>query len=223
MDRTSFENHARAWDWIETREFALEPDLVHEARTLMQEDNDPAVSACEGAMLSMFKTMSGASSVIVIGTGSLVQTARIACSLNDDDKLTAVDSTPQGHSQIKRLFRTAATMTRATLRTVNADPTQFLSRLNGDDYDLIVVCGDASNYPAAYEQAPRLLRRHGVIIFTDVLAMESPDSKGGLTNPADRGDKAVAMRELIDAVTDDDRFISALSQTGWGMLIATLQ
>ena len=36
-------------------------------------------------------------------------------------------------------------------------------------------------------------------------------------------DKAVAMRELIDAVTDDDRFISALSQTGWGMLIATLQ
>ena len=197
MDRTSFENHARAWDWIETREFALEPDLVHEARTLMQEDNDPSVSACEGAMLSMFKTMSGASSVIVIGTGSLVQTARIACS--------------------------AATMTRATLRTVNADPTQFLSRLNGDDYDLIVVCGDASNYPAAYEQAPRLLRRHGVIIFTDVLAMESPDSKGGLTNPADRGDKAVAMRELIDAVTDDDRFISALSQTGWGMLIATLQ
>ena len=185
MDRTSFENHARAWDWIETREFALEPDLVHEARTLMQEDNDPSVSACEGAMLSMFKTMSGASSVIVIGTGSLVQTARIACSLNDDDKLTAVDSTPQGHSQIKRLFRTAATMTRATLRTVNADPTQFLSRLNGDDYDLIVVCGDASNYPAAYEQAPRLLRRHGVIIFTDVLAMESPDSKGGLTNPAD--------------------------------------
>ena len=127
MDRTSFENHARAWDWIETREFALEPDLVHEARTLMQEDNDPSVSACEGAMLSMFKTMSGASSVIVIGTGSLVQTARIACSLNDDDKLTAVDSTPQGHSQIKRLFRTAATMTRATLRTVNADPTQFLS------------------------------------------------------------------------------------------------
>lgn len=49
MDRTSFENHARAWDWIETREFALEPDLVHEARTLMQEDNDPSVSACEGA------------------------------------------------------------------------------------------------------------------------------------------------------------------------------
>ena len=68
-----------------------------------------------------------------------------------------------------------------------------------------------------------MLRRHGVIIFTDVLAMESPDSKGGLTNPADRGDKAVAMRELIDAVTDDDRFISALSQPGWGMLIATLQ
>lgn len=101
MDRTSFENHARAWDWIETREFALEPGLVHEARMLMQEDNDPSVSACEGAMLSMFKTMSGASSVIVIGTGSLVQTARIACSLNDDDKLTAVDSTPQGHSQIK--------------------------------------------------------------------------------------------------------------------------
>lgn len=221
MDKTSFENHARAWEWIENREYASEPELVRQARELMNVGNDGTVCSAEGAMLGMFKTMAHASSVIVIGTGSLVQTAQIVCSLGNDDKLTAVDSTPTGYEQIRQLFRSASTMTRATLRAVNADAAQFLSRLNGDDYDLIVVCGDAANYRAAYEQAPRLLRNDGVIIFTDILAMESPDSKGGLTNPADRSDKAVAMRELIDAVAEDERFSSALSQTGWGLLIAT--
>ena len=64
----------------------------------------------------------------------------------------------------------------------------------------------------------RLLRVHGVIVFTDVLALE--DGQGGVINPADRSDKAIAMRELLTTVEDDEGFESTLTPDGTGLLIA---
>ena len=73
---------------------------------------------------------------------------------------------------------------------------------------------------AAFEQAPRLLGEHGMIVFTDVMALEGPESNGGVLNPADRSDKAVAMRTMLDEVQSDERFISTFVPVGTGMLIA---
>ena len=83
---------------------------------------------------------------------------------------------------------------------------------------VIVVAGDAENYAATFAQASRLLRVHGVIVFTDVLALE--DGQGGVINPADRSDKAIAMRELLTTVEDDEGFESTLTPDGTGLLIA---
>ena len=56
------------------------------------------------------------------------------------------------------------------------------------------------------------------IVFTDVLALE--DGQGGVINPADRSDKAIAMRELLTTVEDDEGFESTLTPDGTGLLIA---
>ena len=101
---------------------------------------------------------------------------------------------------------------------MNAPASVFLPRLNANDYDLIVVAGDAENYAATFAQASRLLRVHGVIVFTDVLALE--DGQGGMINLADRSDKAIAMRELLTTVEDDEGFESMLTPDGTGLLIA---
>ena len=75
-----------------------------------------------------------------------------------------------------------------------------------------MVAGDAENYAATFAQASRLLRVHGVIVFTDVLALE--DGQGGVINPADRSDKAIAMRELLTTVEDDEGYLTiALTAT----------
>ena len=50
-----------------------------------------------------------------------------------------------------------------------------------------------------------------MIVFTDVLALE--DGQGGVINPADRSDKAIAMRELLTTVEDDEGFESTLTLT----------
>ena len=153
-----------------------------------------------------------------VGTGSLVETLQLAHALDNKGLLTAVDSTAQGIALIRKAFAELQDETDTTLRAVNAPASVFLPRLNANDYDLIVVAGDAENYAATFAQASRLLRVHGVIVFTDVLALE--DGQGGVINPADRSDKAIAMRELLTTVEDDEGFESTLTPDGTGLLIA---
>ena len=220
MDKRSSINHAKAWECIEDHEAARETPFVRHARTLAQQAQLPACSAAVGGLLNTYETLTHASSVIVIGTGSLVETAQLVEGLHGEGKLTAVDSSVQGGAQVRMLLKSMEDDTRTTLRMVSAQPGVHLQRLNGADYDLIVVCGDASNYEPAYEQAPRLLKHGGTIVFTDALAMASPHAKGGLTNPADRSPKAVMMRGLLDRIEDDERFVTALTPAGTGLLIA---
>ena len=143
---------------------------------------------------------------------------QLAHALDNKGLLTAVDSTAQGIALIRKAFAELQDETDTTLRAVNAPASVFLPRLNANDYDLIVVAGDAENYAATFAQASRLLRAHGVIVFTDVLALE--DGQGGVINPADRSDKAIAMRELLTTVEDDEGFESTLTPDGTGLLIA---
>lgn len=219
MDKRSYINHAKAWECIEDHEAARETPFVRHAARWRSRRSCPHAPQ-RWAACSTPTRHSHASSVIVIGTGSLVETAQLVEGLHGEGKLTAVDSSVQGGAQVRMLLKSMEDDTRTTLRMVSAQPGVYLQRLNGADYDLIVVCGDASNYEPAYEQAPRLLKHGGTIVFTDALAMASPHAKGGLTNPADRSPKAVMMRGLLDRIEDDERFVTALTPAGTGLLIA---
>ncbi|PLS28055.1 methyltransferase [Bifidobacterium anseris] len=223
MDKRTYDNHAKAWVCIEDHEAAREPQSVRRARELATQAELSPCPASEGFLLAAFARMTKATSAIVVGTGSLVETAQLVDGLDGAGKLTAVDSSAAGVAAIRTFFSAIDDTTRTTLRAVNAAPAVFLQRLNGNDYDLIVVAGDASNYMPVLEQAPRLLRRGGAIVFTDALAMRAPHAKGGLTNPADRGKKAVLMRELLERIEDDERFTSAMTPTGDGVFIAVLR
>lgn len=220
MDKRTYDAHAKAWACIEDHEASREGDLVRKARAIAEAHHMDPGSAAEGALLNTFTRMAGASSVIVIGTGALVETAQLVTGLHGAGKLTAVDSSAQGATMVRALFDAIGERTRTTLRVVNADPAVFLPRLNGDDYDLIVVGGEPSNYGAAYEQAPRLLKHGGLLVLTNALAMRGKDSKGGLTNPADRSPMATMMRELTATIEEDERFTCASTPTGDGLLIA---
>ena len=132
--------------------------------------------------------------------------------------LTAVDSTAQGIALIRKAFAELQDETDTTLRAVNAPASVFLPRLNANDYDLIVVAGDAENYAATARTGLLSAAHAAAIVFTDVLALE--DGQGGVINPADRSDKAIAMRELLTTVEDDEGFESTLTPDGTGLLIA---
>ena len=208
MDKTSYANLARAWEYVENHAYSRQTQALLDAREQAAQCGLAQGSAAQAQLLHTLACMMRSTSVITIGSGSLVEIVQLVDALHGTGQLTAVDSSTQGIALIRKMFFALSDTTQTTLRAVNAPVNVFLPRLNGTDYDLIVVSGDAANYLDTFAQAPRLLREHGV------------EANGGVPNPADRSDKAVVMRQLLDMVQDDDRFESSLTPTGTGLLIA---
>ena len=217
MNKTSYTNLAKVWQFVEDRAFSRQSPDLNEVRTAVEREDIPQGSAAQAELLSLLVHVLDASSIIAIGTASVVETLQLIDGLEGRGQLTAVDSSTEGIALIRKLFAGRSGRPQTTL---SAPVGTYLPRLNAGDYDLIVVAGDASNYAPAFEHASRVLGEHGVIVFTDVMALEDPHANGGVPNPADRGDKAVAMRELLDAVQSDERFRSTLTPSGTGLLIA---
>ena len=212
MDRTSYTNLAKSWEYVEDHAFSRQSAELNAIRTAAEEAGIPQGSAAQAELLRMLVRMLDASSVIAIGTGSVVETMQLINGLDNAGQLTAVDSSTQGIALIRKLFNRLSDDTETTLRAVNASAGVFLPRLNAENYDLIVVAGDPENYAAAFAQAPRLLKPHA--------AIDSATSAGGVLNPANRDAKSIAMRELLETVESDERFVTALTPTGTGLLVA---
>ncbi|QOL34189.1 O-methyltransferase [Bifidobacterium lemurum] len=214
MDRMQHTNHAKAWEFAEDRAFARQSQTLIRVRAAAEQAGVPQTSAAQAELLSLMVTLTGAQSVIAVGTCSLVETVALLEGLRDGGQLTAVDSSAQGITMIRDVFHALEDETQTSLRAVNADVNVFLPRLNANDYDLIVVAGDAANYQATLDQAPRLLSERGTIVFTDML------SQGGVLDAADRGEKTVAMRAFLESLEANEEFDSTLTPDGTGMAIA---
>ena len=171
MDRTQYTNLAKHGNSPRNTRANVNP-MRDRHPYAADESGQLQGSAAQARLLGMLVRITGAASVIAVGTGSLVETLQLAHALDNKGLLTAVDSTAQGIALIRKAFAELQDETDTTLRAVNAPASVFLPRLNANDYDLIVVAGDAENYAATFAQASRLLRVHGVIVFTDVLALE---------------------------------------------------
>lgn len=222
MDKTAYTNLAKAWQFAEER--AAER-MSRPARELREEATAADVqlgSTAQAAFLTSLTALTGASSVIAVGTGNVGETVALVEGLEGKGQLTAVDSSADGIEAIRHAFARLDDEEGmdTTLRAVNAAAGVFLPRLNGDDYDLIVVAGEAANYTGTLAQAPRLLRAGGALVLLDALAFEADDAKGGVLNPADRSDKAVAMRELLDKLDEDEEFTTTMIPVGTGLVIA---
>ena len=73
---------------------------------------------------------------------------------------------------------------------------------------------DKKEYPVYLEQAIRLLRPGGIVIFDNALWHDR------VADPTQRDEDTVAIRELGKAVRDDERLTSALLAVGDGLLVA---
>ena len=231
MDRASYMNHARAWEFVEAYASARTERFVAMAMEQARATSLNPSSAMQAALLSALVRLTNSASVISVGTGNLAEVAALIDGLDGHGQLTAVDSSLEGADAVRALIRSIGESSDTSLRAVHASPGIFLPRLNAQDYDLIVVSGQASNYSDTLEQSHRLLGDQGVIVFTDVLAFANThhethheshhdESPSGIFNPADRSVKTVAMRGLLDALDADERIEHTLLPVGTGVCIA---
>lgn len=221
MNKTSYTNLAKAWEFAEDVAFSQQDPLVLEARRDAEQAGFPQGSATQARFLKLLVQLTDSSSIIVAGTAAVVESCELVAGLNDSGLLTEVDSSLQGGKLIKSVFSKLDELTNTTLRAVNAPAEVFLPRLNAEDYDLIVANGDIGNYEASLKEAPRLLKPHGMLVFTDMLGFAADNSNGGMLNPVDRSERTVRLRQLLDAVSQDESLSQTLLPIGTGLLLVT--
>ena len=81
-------------------------------------------------------------------------------------------------------------------------------------YDLVFADGDKREYDAYLDEALRLLRPGGVVVFDNALWHDR------VADPARRDDETVAIRDLVQRVSTTEGLVPSLLPVGDGLLIA---
>lgn len=193
--------------------FVSEDDALVSARKRGVELGCSPISPLGGAALRLLATTLRARAVVEIGTGSGVSGLYLLRGMAPDGVLTSIDVEPEFQVAAKRAF-SGAGMGPGRARLIMGRALEVLPRLTEEAYDLLYVSGSRQEYPGYLEQGVRLLRPGGVIAFDNVLLA------GQITNPARRDPEAVALREVIRTVREDDRLVPVLLPLGDGLLVA---
>jgi len=173
------------------------------------------VSNSVGAMLRFLCAAVTASAVVEVGTGTGVSGLWLLSSLGPTGVLTSVDSSGERQRAAREAFAVAG-FSPQQARLIPGRALSVLPRLADGAYDLAFMDADRTEYPALLEQALRLLRPGGIVVFDGVLA-------GNATADPRRDDPPTsALRMLVERVRDDDGLTAVLLPVGDGLLAASV-
>jgi len=91
-----------------------------------------------------------------------------------------------------------------------------MPRLTDAGYDLVFLDGDKIEYGEYLDQAVRLVRPGGVIVYDNALWHDR------VADPSQRDPETTAIRELLQRVANDESLRSVLMPLGDGLLAAQL-
>lgn len=220
MNSTTYSHISQAWQFIEETSLDNQtPASRHLYDNALASHAHTIISTSQADFLRVQARLVSARTVLVIGTETGLEIPALVSGMNNEGQLTVVTSSPEAAASTREIFNNLPE-TRTKMRCVNTEASAFLKRLNAHDYDMIIVSDEAANYRAALDEAERLLRSDGVLILTDAMAMTSADAQGGVANAVDRSAKAVALREVIAELSDNESFDTALVSIGTGIIIA---
>ena len=133
--------------------------------------------------------------------------------MREDGVLTTIDVEPEHQRLAKQAFAEAGSPPQRT-RTIVGSALSVLARLTDGGYDLVLVDGEKTEYPAYVEQALRLLRPGGVLAIDNMLWHDQ------VADPAARDDVTRILRDLGKQLRDDDSLDTTLLPVGDGLLVA---
>jgi predicted O-methyltransferase YrrM len=200
-----------SWEFAES--FVAEDAVFAAARSRADEVGCVPIGAGGGAALRFLAALTGARSVVEIGTGTGVSALWTLQGMRSDGVLTSIDVEGE-HQRLARQALTEAAVPPNRVRLINGRALDVMSRLADGAYDLVFVDGDKSEYGAYFEEALRLLRPGGVVAFDNALWHDR------VADPSQRDPETVALRGVVQAVREDERVLSLLLPVGDGLLAA---
>lgn len=191
----------------------IEDEAMTAARMRGEELGARAVSPATGALLSLLARTGNAEHVVEIGTGVGVSSLWLLAGMPSTGVLTTIDPESEHHRAARETFADAGIAPGRT-RLINGAPTDVLTRLADESYDLVFVDGLPLSYPAFVTEAVRILRPGGLLVVNNA-------SADGTIDDRDSADpRTLAAREAAMIVADDDRFLPAVIPVGTGLLAA---
>ena len=187
--------------------------MLAEARNRAQEVGVAPIGSGGGAALRFLASVTGARTVVEVGTGTGVSGVWLLRGMAPDGVLTTVDTEAEHQRLAKKTFAEAGIPSQRA-RLINGAALDVLPRLTDAAYDLVFCDGDKEEYPDYLTEALRLLRPGGVVAFDNALWHDR------VADPAQRDAETVAIRELGRTVADNESLVSLLLPVGDGMLVA---
>jgi predicted O-methyltransferase YrrM len=166
-----------------------------------------------GAALRLLAATLAAKSVVEIGTGTGVASLWLLRGMRPDGVLTTVDVEPEHQRAARETFAVAGVPANR-VRLISGRALDVLPRLQDGGYDIVFADADKKEYAGYLEQAVRLLRAGGLVVFDNALWHDR------VADPAQRDETTTAIRELGRAVRDDERLVPAMLPSGDGLLCA---
>lgn len=191
----------------------VEDDALRAARVRAAELGASTVSPATGSLLSLLTRISNAQNVVEIGTGVGVSGLWLLAGMPDTGVLTTIDPEPEHHRAARQAFADAGIGPSRT-RLITGAPSDVLTRLADETYDVVLVDGPLLSYPTFVNQAIRILRPGGVVVLNNASA------GGSIADPAATDPRTLAAREAAMLIADDDRLIPAVIPVGSGLLAA---
>jgi predicted O-methyltransferase YrrM len=148
-----------------------------------------------------------------VGTGAAVGSVYLLRGMRPDGVLTTIDVEPEHHRAARETLAEAGVPSNR-VRLISGQALEVLPRLSDAAYDLVFCDADKKEYAGYLEQAMRLLRPGGIVVFDNALWHDR------VADPTQRDEETTSIRELGRAVRDDERLVSAMLAAGDGLLAA---
>ncbi len=188
-----------------------EDDHLTAARAHGEHLDAVPVSPGAGSALTFLAAAVHAKAVAEIGTGAGVSGLYLLRGMAADGVLTSVDLEAE-HQRLAREAFVAAGFPPQRYRLITGSALDVLPRLIDHGYDLVLIDGDKVEYGEYFDEALRLIRPGGMIVFDNALWHDR------VADPSQRDPQTSAIRELIARVQADETLRSVVIPLGDGLL-----
>jgi predicted O-methyltransferase YrrM len=163
------------------------------------------------AALEFFAAAIGAKAVAEIGTGTGVSGLAFLRGMGTEGVLTSVDFEAENQRLAREAFQ-AAGIPATRFRLITGSALEVLPRLIDSGYDIVFVDGEKTEYSEFFNEALRLTRPGGLIIFDNALWHDR------VADPSQRDPETTSIRELIERISADETLTSVVLPVGDGLL-----
>ena len=171
-------------------------------------DPTPAV----GNFLKFATQLTGAKSVVEIGTNSGVGGLWVLQGLTNDGVLTTIDAERE-HSKIAKMVFEEADIPATKYRIITGNLIDVVGKLADNTYELLIT-RDAMDLFEIIQESYRLLKSGGLLIIDQAL------SNGKVADTTQRDPESIARRDAIKVIKEDARWSSSVIPIGAGILVA---